>query len=168
MFPWNMMFPFNKDMKNMMKEMKPNEVEGYVENIMSKIFPGQGQSMFNPGDMMKQMNMNPFLQPNGAGGSSTARSANEIHADVFETFEDVFVRIPVKDEGNISQLRVYHTTNQAIVENIPNPGERHVITLPALVRKKGSYAQYKDGILEIKIPKSIDMQFTEVDVSEKA
>ncbi|RLQ95396.1 Hsp20/alpha crystallin family protein [Falsibacillus albus] len=162
MFPWNMMFPFNKDTKNVMKQMKPEEVEGYVEGMMSKLFPGQMQSMFNPDDLMKQMN--PFFQQQK---EQRPQASSSIDAQVFETFEDVYVRIPVKEDESISHMRVYHTSNQAIIENMPKLGDRHVVTLPSLVKKKGSYAQYKEGILEIKIPKSLDMQFTEVDVSEK-
>jgi HSP20 family molecular chaperone IbpA len=67
----------------------------------------------------------------------------------------------------MKHLKIFHTSNQAIIENIPGCDERQVITLPCLVKKKGAVAQYQDGILELKIPKSIDMQYTEIDVSEK-
>ncbi|MBB2481919.1 hypothetical protein H5P36_17230 [Bacillus sp. APMAM] len=66
----------------------------------------------------------------------------------------------------IHNIKIYHTSNQLIIEN-SSDGNRDTITLPALVKKKGTTAQYKDEILEVKMPKSVDMQYTEVDVSER-
>ncbi|MCM2589316.1 Hsp20/alpha crystallin family protein [Rossellomorea marisflavi] len=90
-----------------------------------------------------------------------------VPAHVFESFEDVYVRFELKDEGLMKKVKIYHTSNQAIIENIPSDGDRQVMTLPCLVKKKGASAHFRDGILEVKIPKSTDMQFTEIDVSDR-
>ena len=37
MFPWNL-FQFNKEMQSKMKQMNPNEMNQYVQNIMDKMF----------------------------------------------------------------------------------------------------------------------------------
>lgn len=89
-----------------------------------------------------------------------------LSSSAFETHDYVYVRIPIKDEEWIKKLRLYHTTNQLIVEHIPQQEDKHTITLPAIVKKKGASANYKDGILEVKIPKNIDMQFSQIDVME--
>jgi HSP20 family molecular chaperone IbpA len=169
MFPWSL-FPFSKDMKDQMNQMNPNEMDSYIQGMMKKMFPGGWDGMMNPNDMMSgaQSFMNPMgkqEQKSQRGQSSPA--SNSISANVFESFEDIYIRFQVPSEEWMKQLKIFHTSNQAIIENIPEQGERQVITLPCLVKKKGAVAQYKDGILELKIPKSIDMQYTEIDVSDK-
>ncbi|MCP3738978.1 Hsp20/alpha crystallin family protein [Rossellomorea sp. BNER] len=169
MFPWNMFSPFKRDQSGMMNGMNPKDIDQYVQGMMKQMIPKEWQGIMNPQEMMK--NGSSFMgdMNSSAGGNSgeNQKQPAQIQANVFETFEDVFIRIKLPSEELATQMRVFHTSNQAIIENIPELGERQVITLPSLVKKKGSTAQYKDGILEIKIPKSVDMQYTEVDVSEK-
>ncbi|MGM0845295.1 MAG: Hsp20/alpha crystallin family protein [Bacillota bacterium] len=168
MFPWNSFFPFNKNMKDMMKNMNPQEVDQYVKGVMKQMFPSDWQGMQNPGDLMSNMN-------NMMNGSSSETSREHSHQEnsekipvnVFEALENIYIQLKISDEELVKKMKVFHTSNQAILENIPSAGERQVITLPSLVKKKGSSAQYKEGILEIKIPKSIDLQYTEIDVSER-
>ncbi|MGM0854214.1 MAG: Hsp20/alpha crystallin family protein [Bacillota bacterium] len=169
MFPWSL-FPFNKDMKDQMNQMNPKEMDSYIQGMMKKMFPGGWDGMMNPNDMMSGAQS--FMNPKGNQGQKSQRgqsspSSTSIPANVFESFEDIYIRLQVPSEEWMKQLKIFHTSNQAIIENIPENGERQVITLPCLVKKKGAVAQYKDGILELKIPKSIDMQYTEIDVSDK-
>ncbi|KAA0562514.1 Hsp20/alpha crystallin family protein [Bacillus sp. CH30_1T] len=169
MFPWSL-FPFSKDMKDQMNQMNPNEMDSYIQGMMKKMFPGGWDGMMNPNDMMSgaQSFMNPMgKQEQKSQRGQSSPSSNSISANVFESFEDIYIRFQVPSEEWMKQLKIFHTSNQAIIENIPEQGERQVITLPCLVKKKGAVAQYKDGILELKIPKSIDMQYTEIDVSDK-
>ncbi|WNS73867.1 Hsp20/alpha crystallin family protein [Bacillus sp. DTU_2020_1000418_1_SI_GHA_SEK_038] len=155
MFPWSS-FPFNKDMKNMMKQMKPDEVNKYVQSIMDQMMPQQMQGMMNPQNIMPGFN----------NGNGQSQKLNSLPSSVFETHDDVFVRIPIKNEQWLKDMRIYHTSNQIIIEHIPEHEDKHTIILPALVRKKGATALYKDGTLELKIPKNIDMQYSEIDVTE--
>ncbi|WP_064093217.1 Hsp20/alpha crystallin family protein [Rossellomorea aquimaris] len=163
MFPWNL-FPFNKDMKDKMNSMNPKEIDSYIQSMMKNMFPNGWEGMMNPNDTMKGAQS--FTHSNNQQSAKDTPS-HKIPTNIFETFEDVFLRLQITNEEWMKQLRIFHTSNQAIIENIPEVGDRQVITLPALVKKKGAVAQYKDGILELKIPKSIDMQYTEIDVSER-
>lgn len=160
MFPWNL-FPFNKDMKNMMKQMKPGEVDKYVQDIMNQMFP---QGMQGMQGMTSPKSFMPGFENEARPNSSS--SANPLHSHVFETHYDVFIRIPIKHENWLKSMRIYHTSNQVIIEHIPESEDKHTIILPALVKKKGATAFYKDGMLEMKIPKNIDMQYSEIDVTE--
>lgn len=156
MFPWNL-FPFNKDMKESLQKMKPGEIDKYVQDIIGKALPDNMRGMMNPQDFF------------GGFQSSTSRqpsSGNVLNSTAFETHDYVFVRIPIKNEEWLKKLRLYHTSNQLILEHIPEHDDKHTITLPAIVKKKGAAANYKDGILEVKIPKNIDMQFSQIDVTE--
>ncbi|WP_040208618.1 Hsp20/alpha crystallin family protein [Neobacillus jeddahensis] len=155
MFPWNI-FPFNKDTKESIQKMKPAEIDKYVQDLMGKIMPGNMKGMMNPQDMFGGFPSSVSQQATAGGLNSTA----------FETHDFVFVRIPLKDDEWAKQIRIYHTSNQLIVEHIPKQEDKHTITLPAIVKKKGATANIKDGMLEVKIPKNVDMQFSEIDVTE--
>ncbi|MDR6122748.1 hypothetical protein QFZ87_002345 [Bacillus sp. SLBN-46] len=154
MFPWNI-FPINKDMKDKMQKMKPEEIDNYVQDLLGKIMPSNMRGM-NPQDFFSGVQSS-VQQPAATGG---------LNSTAFETHDFVFVRIPIKHDEWIKNLRIYHTTNQLIVEHIPQHDDKHVITLPAIVRKKGATANYKDNMLEVKIPKNIDMQYSQIDVTE--
>ena len=162
MFPWNL-FPFKKDTLNMMKQLKPEEIEKYVKDMMSQMMPGNMQGM--PGNMqgMDPGNFSSFFNPQ-ANHHQQKNSA--LNSSVFETHHYVFVRIPIKNEQWLKDLRIFHTSNQLIVEHVPEYEDKHTIVLPALVRKKGASANFKDDTLEIRIPKNTDMQYTEIDVNE--
>lgn len=153
MFPWNL-FPFNKEAKNMMQHIKPEEIQKYVEDMMTKMNP----SNFNN---LTKDNINP-----GFASENTKNNHNSLVTSVFETHDFVFVRIPIKNEEWIKNLKLYYTSNQLIIEHIPQFEDKHTVILPAVVKKKGSSATYKDEMLEIKILKNIDMQYSEINVTE--
>jgi HSP20 family molecular chaperone IbpA len=154
MFPWNFN-PFNKYMKNNLQNMKPEEIDQFIQGIMGKVMPTNLEGMMNPQDMTKNS------QP-----QHPSQQSNIINAAAFETHDVIFVRIPINNEDWLKRIRVYHTANQLIVEHIPKEDDKHTITLPAIVKKKGASAKCKDGILEIRLIKSVDMQFSQIDVSE--
>jgi hypothetical protein len=153
MFPWSF-FPFNKDMKNKLQHMNPDEIDQFIKGIMGNVMPAQSGSTMNPQEIKNHYH------------SQNSPQANPLNSSAFETHDSVFVRIPIKDDSLLGELRIYHTANQLVVENIPERDAKHSITLPAMVKKKGSSAKYKDGILEIKLIKSYDIQYSQIDVSE--
>ena len=52
MFPWNL-FQFNKEMQSKMKQMNPNEMNQYVQNIMDKMFTSSFPHKMNSQEMMR-------------------------------------------------------------------------------------------------------------------
>jgi HSP20 family molecular chaperone IbpA len=72
----------------------------------------------------------------------------------------------VNSEESLTRLKLSHTSHLLLLENIPELGDKHSIPLPSLVKKKGSTAHYKDETLEVKIPKNIDTQYSEINVTE--
>lgn len=155
MFPWNL-FPFNKDMKNKLQHMQPDEIDQFIKSILGNVMPSQSGSSMNPLDSFSQYQAK----------SQSPQQGNTLNSTAFETHDSVFVRIPIKDESLLKDLRIYHTANQLMVEHIPEKKSKHSITLPAMVKKKGSTAKYKDGILEIKLIKSYDIHYSQIDVPE--
>lgn len=144
-------------MKDKMTKMKPEEINNYVQDIMGKIMPVNKQGGLNPQEMFQS------FHPSVAPQDSTREILN---STAFETHDFVYVRIPIKKEEWIKQLRIYYTSNQLIVEHIPLLEDKHTITLPAIVKKKGATATFKDSMLEVKIPKNVDLQFSQIDVTE--
>lgn len=158
MFPWNL-FPFNKDAKSKMHGMKPADIQNYVQEMMDKMMPESLQKM-NPQDMFKNIT-------SANNGAPTNQSANKLFDYVvFETHYHCFIRIPIADEVWLKNMKIYYTSNQVIIQHIPKESDKHIITLPSIVRRKGSTATYKDNILEIKIQKSNEMNYSEIDVTE--
>lgn len=154
MFPWNSLFSFQKNpnQKDFLKNMQQSDVQSFIEKVFTQVLPENMQGMTN--------------QKDGSFQKENKKTDHPLQAEVFETHSYVFIRIPVKDEAWLKHMKLYHTSNQSIVEGIPEALDRHVITLPALVKKKGAAAQYKDGTLEIRLPKSFNPQYSEIDVSE--
>lgn len=161
MFPWNnKQFPFNQQTKDLFENGFPENIESYVQGIV-----GKSMRQFSP-DF-------PF---HTEAESSNFSSENEEQADisnnavkyhVFETHDDVYIRIPIDEKRLLENVKIYHTSNKSIVEGLPTHADKLEIILPAIVKKKGAHAIYKDGLLQIRIPKNTDFQFTEIDVQEK-
>lgn len=137
MFPWNL-FPFNKDMKNPPHQMKPEDIDKYVRSIMGQMFPQSMHGMNGTHDFMKGFH----TAAPGAGQPGS----EPLNASVFETHDYVFVRFPVKNDDWLKEMKLYHTSNQMIIEHIPGKDDKHIITLPAIVRKKDHQPAVRKGI----------------------
>ncbi|WP_071459848.1 Hsp20/alpha crystallin family protein [Bacillus massilinigeriensis] len=154
MFPWSML-PNNKDMQKLFGNMKSGDVEKYIQDLFGKMFNENMEGVMNPNEWMKAVQP---LQQNSRGDTQHKG------ASVFETHDYVYIRLNLEHENSLKDMKIFHTSNKAIIENLPQIGEKLSITLPSLVKKKGASAVHKDGVLEIRIPKAVDMQFSEVDV----
>lgn len=140
-----------------MAKMKPEEINNYVQDVLGKIMPGNMKTGINPEEIFQGFQ---------SSVSSPVSNSDRLNSAAFETHNYVYVRISIKQEEWIKKLRIYHTSNQLIVEHIPHHEDKHTITLPAIVKKKGASATFKDGVLEVKIPKNIDLQYSQIDVTE--
>lgn len=158
MFPWNL-FPFNKDSKDKMDQMKPQDIQKYIQEMMDKLMPDSLQKM--QADTMFRSN-----DPFGTLKKDPNTTKKEFNYLVFETHHHVYIRIPIIDETWLQTLKIHFTSSQVILKHIPTPENKQIINLPCLVRRKGSVALYKDSILEIRMPKNLDIQYSEIDVTE--
>ncbi|MCY9218948.1 spore gernimation protein GerT, partial [Bacillus haynesii] len=52
-----------------------------------------------------------------------------------------------------------------IIENYPEKGRQEKVVLPSLVRRKGTKAIFKDGILEVMFLKNEDFNLSEIDIT---
>lgn len=160
MFPWNF-FPFDKETKKMMQNMNPGEIEKYVHDMMKNIFQRQYENIPKDGNVHNTYH---GFQSRPSSFNENSRE-NVLDANIFETHDYIFIMIPVRKEW-LSNMRLYHTSNQVIIEHVPEMDNKHVYTLPAIVKKKGTTARFKDGLLEIKLLKHIEINFSEINITE--
>lgn len=154
MFPWNLL-PFDQNTQKKFLEMKPDEIEKYVQQMVGKAFKPNMNSMLKPEEWLRQMGKN----------TQDSDSPSPIKAEIFETHDFVYIRLPIKDESWTKQMKLFYTSNQVIIEHIPELSDKHTLILPATVKRKGASATHRDGVLELKLPKSVDMQYSEIDIS---
>ena len=89
---------------------------------------------------------------------------HSLKVSTFETHDHVYVRVLVKDESQLATIKIFHTFNQLIIEGLPSLDNKHVVTLPSIVKMKGATSEYRDDFLQVKMVKKTDLQFTEIDV----
>ncbi|OZI12233.1 spore coat protein [Bacillaceae bacterium SAS-127] len=165
MFPFQSPFSSNEEWQKWMKQFNHGDIEKYVQNVLTQSMPESLQQQQKPFDFLKHTPF-PSIDNQQPIDSSPKKETPTIHISVFETHEDVYVKFPVEDASMFSHLKIYHTSNQVIIEGIPTSEDKKVVILPAIVKKKGAVTNFKEGILQIKIPKDIDLQYTEVDVPD--
>lgn len=168
MFPWdNQQFPFNQNLKDIFNQNGfPKGIDSYIQNVIEKSMQQFAPNLpFNDEQFNKAFNLFQNQNQNEKRSQETPEEKKEpLNYHVFETHDDVFLQIPISNKEQLKNLKIYHTSNKSIIEGIPTRDDKHEIILPAIVKKKGAKATYRDGMLEIKIPKNIDIQFTEIDV----
>ncbi|MGV2938605.1 Hsp20/alpha crystallin family protein [Mesobacillus sp. LC4] len=157
MFPWNLL-PFDRNTQKKFLEMKPDEIENYVQQMMGKMLQPNMQGMLKPEEWLKGMQQQ--------SAPDSVQPETGLNAEMFETHDFVFVRLPLKDESMLKQMKLFYTSNQVIVEHIPDLSDKHTLVLPATVKRKGAGANYRDGVLELRLQKMVDMQFAEIDISK--
>lgn len=137
--------------------MKPDEIENYVQQMMGKMLQPNMKGMLKPEEWLKGMQQQ--------NSPEATKPTTGLNAEMFETHDFVFVRVPLKDEALVKQMKLFYTSNQVIIEHIPDISDKHTLVLPATVKRKGAAANYKDGVLELRLHKIVDMQYAEIDIS---
>lgn len=153
-----MPFPFFSPFKGGFdKWMNQNQFGGdiskFVQDMIKQSMANSNQSnhMNEAMGMFNQENKNP-------------EHSNPLNISIFETHDHVYVKVPIKDVSTLSNLRIFHTSNQIIIEGYPSPEDRHVIPLPSIVKMKGAHSEYRNDFLQVKMIKKIDLQYSEIDV----
>ena len=155
MFPWNWKMPFGKEnANNIGGPFSSEQFQKYVDQMMKQMFPPQFKEfMNNPASWSKASNQ-------GAADSSISPFSEK----VFETHDDVYIRLTIEDRSWLHKMKISYTRHQCIIMDAPEEGDSWTIPLPALVRKKGAKTIFKNDILEIKLPKSVEWQETEIEL----
>ncbi|WP_223701884.1 Hsp20/alpha crystallin family protein [Sutcliffiella deserti] len=158
MFPWSKMFPFPKEY---MKDdiFKQTDVEGMMNKAMKNKIPAPHQMLDSTNFFEQSFDMLNRIQSKKKKHKKTGFDAN-----VFETHEDVIIRFPLSPEEKILELKTTHDTTTCYIENVPHNGNKQSIKLPCTVKSNGTKAIYKNGIVEIKIPKETNIPLTKIPI----
>ncbi|MFK4997833.1 Hsp20/alpha crystallin family protein [Bacillus sp. N9] len=128
--------------------MDAKDVHSYVNELIEKFIP---------------QNLDKYTKPS----DPASEQSGQLQATIFESLDDVYIKLALPN-NNIADIKISHTSNQVIIENVLEAGKREYISLPCPVRKKGGSAQMEDRILQIKLPKNMDTQYTELTIKEKS
>lgn len=159
MLPFQFLSPFKNDIQKWMNQNHGGEINKYVQDLISKSLNGSLQGNY----LNEAMGVFEQDQDNREEVEPESKKQNLDYV-TFETHDHVYVKIHIMDESQLSNIKIFHTSNQSIIEGIPAPTDQHVITLPSIVKVKGAKAEYRDSYLQIQIPKKVDMQYTQIDV----
>ncbi|MBM7714628.1 Hsp20/alpha crystallin family protein [Siminovitchia sp. FSL H7-0308] len=129
-----------------------NDIQKFVQEMVEQSI----SSSIKNAKMMGSVHEVEEERPEQANGT--------LQASTFESNDHVYVRVFVKDESVLPNVKIYHSSNELVIEGMPSSDDRHIISLPSPVRMKESVSEYRDHHLQIKMKKRIDPQFTEVAV----
>ncbi len=152
MNPWNLLFPLQKYMKQFSSTRDSSDMEAVMKDMFSQM---------SNSDLFQQGNSeHPFFS------NEHSQNGNKLQTNVFETHHHVFVRISLSDQKALQKMKIYHTSNSAIIEGYPKDTDKHIVTLPAIVTKKGATAHHKENVLEIRFTKASDLNLSEIPITE--
>ncbi|WP_374723274.1 hypothetical protein [Calidifontibacillus erzurumensis] len=173
MFPWKHFETFN-DYINYLMNVRPEQVDEFIKKILDSHFPHYSNVPHN--EKTREQTASAYVSnadnkelKQNHNAKQKKEETNEqkepFEIKVFESHEDVFVHFPVKQKKDLQSGKIYYNSNQLIIKDIPAIGAKHKVLLPSIVQQRGAKIHYKNGILQIKIPKADDMQFTEIDLN---
>ncbi|MGG3801853.1 Hsp20/alpha crystallin family protein [Metabacillus fastidiosus] len=152
MLPFNFLDPFKGNFEKWINNNNyGGEIQDYVQEMISK-------------SVASSIKSNELKESMSIFEEKERKQESSLNISTFETLDHVYVKIFIKDRSQLSNLKIFHTTNQFIVEGIPSSDDRHVIALPYIVKMKGASSEYRDDYLQIRMSKKIDLQYTEIDV----
>ncbi len=154
MLPWG--FFGSKKNLDPFHSMNEDELQAIIEQWVRQVFPQ------NIGSLLKNISGSNKEKPN-----PERESPRPVKESVFETHDFIFIRIPVDDESLLDRIKIFHSLNKCFIYGLSEDKKPYTIILPATVKKRGATAVYRDHILEIKIPKSLDWQMSEIDVDKE-
>ncbi|TJY44060.1 hypothetical protein E5161_01290 [Cohnella pontilimi] len=114
--------------------LNPRDVEGFVQDTINRFMP---KTLFN--DL----------------GSASLHSSGRINFEIFETHRAVFVRCRFPERVVPADIRLFLNKRKL---NIEGPHGTEEVLLPADVKASSATARFDDGILEIRMPKSKDIE----------
>lgn len=142
--------------------MSQEELTKYMEGMFGKIFSPDTAELFNWNDVIN--NMGAPQGGNTSTASSSSATSGSLSYELFETHHFIFIRIPIEHNEWLERIRIFHTANELYIENIPGKTDKHTVSLPTMVKRKGTKTQYKEQILEIQLEKVSDHQYAEINV----
>ncbi|MEH7379087.1 Hsp20/alpha crystallin family protein [Bacillus sp. JJ1533] len=165
MFPFQSFFPFKDIMQQLLKHSgESSSIEKFVQESISKSMSTSLDLFQNNASVLNRAFHENQVSDDGEISLPEQSTECEFTPSIFDSHDHVYVKFRIKDPSKLSNVKIFHTSNQIIIEGYPNKESYHLFALPELVKKKGAVTSYKDEYLQIKLPKATDTQYTELDV----
>ena len=140
------------------------DLQGFMEQLTESNFRGMPLNGFN---IQKQVmdtvykNLPEFIRQ----GQTSPLPANRADYQVFETHDFVIARISIPNNGNI-QPKISMNTHTLYIKGLPDPKEDLTIPLPASIKPRHAKAEYRNGILEVRMVKLGPEPTAEITIDE--
>lgn len=152
----------NEKLRDMLLKGDTTELPGFIQELlMQSITTPLTQAILVPlaeslAAPLTQYFNNPMPQniknEPVAEEESTVKKANSLNPQVFEIIGFLVIRTQVPADVNHQDIKVLISPSHATIKGDPS-GSDHIIPLPHGARKEGATATFKDGVLEIRIPR---------------
>jgi len=151
MFPWNL-FGSEKGDFDPFKYLNDTQFKQTLDQLTNPMFP----------EFMKYA-----LSEDTSNRKKKKEKKLSYNESVYETHEFIYIRIPINDPELIRNIKIYYTLNKCMIDGLEKQNSPYTIVLPSTVRKKGGSAIYRDSVLEIRLPKHPDWQFSELNIENE-
>ncbi|GIN20881.1 MAG TPA: hypothetical protein DEO65_01465 [Bacillus bacterium] len=161
-------FPFSKGglPKWLSQNYFNNDIQKFVHEVMEQSISTSLKNAKMMGSMYmdSQEERKPLEEEKESESKKEESIKESLQAMTFDSLDHVYVKVLLTDSSLLSHIKIYHNSNQLILEGIPAREDRHVITLPSTVTMKDTVSEYRDPFLQIKMKKRNDPQFAEIAV----
>ncbi|WP_027725379.1 hypothetical protein [Tuberibacillus calidus] len=143
----------------------PDQLKTYIENMQKPFLQGMP---FKPEDIQKYvMDTVSQFMPDFLKNDNIAfkRTQPESEVQVFETHDFVIARIPTRFDSNL-RPRLSMDSYHLYVKGLPDRNEELKLQLPCPVKPKYAKAEYKNGILEVRMLKQGPEATREINIDE--
>jgi hypothetical protein len=142
-----------------------------LQGLMNQFGQPNSQGMpFNGFNIQKQVmdavnqHLPDFLKQGQNFPLSHMRSHND-DCQVFETHDFVIVRIPIPDNGH-GKPRISLSTHTLYIKDLPNHKDHLKIHLPCPIKTRHAKAEYRHGILEVRMLKAGPEPTTDITIDD--
>ncbi|WEG13838.1 hypothetical protein PU629_05585 [Pullulanibacillus sp. KACC 23026] len=126
---------------------------------------------FNSDQLQRQINetiansMPDFLKTTGNQAQAQAQTSSSVKIEVFETHDFIVARIPVSQSQPKPKLSL--DTTRLYIKGLPGTDQAdQVVSLPAPIKPKYTKAEYKSGVLEVRMLKKGPEPMTDISIEE--
>jgi len=142
-----------------------DQLKSYIENMQKPFLQGMP---LKPEDIQKYVmeSVNQFMPDFLRGGHQPSpQSRSEQDIQMFETHDFVIVRIPMRFDGS-HRPRLSMDSFHLYVRELSESNEELKLRLPCPIKPKYAKADYKDGVLEVRMLKQGPEPMREINIDE--
>lgn len=103
-----------------------------------------------------------MFEKSGSDSREAEVRRKEFHYNLYETENEVIVRVPIPTSCNVKRVRVWVELNKLVLAGVVR--QKQVIYLPSKVYWNQSSALYREGMLELRLTKDKKKDYKEIPI----